>query len=183
MPWKNGGGTTVEIAVAPNPGGPGGPFLWRLSVARVTQSGPFSAFPGVDRTIVLLRGDGLILDSDADGRHRLDRALVPYSFSGDWSTTGVLLGGESEDFNVMTDRQRYRHEVTVEQLTGVPGPLPPGRETALYLAAGRARIVAGDASFDLRRGDCLLGTAGRPLLAAGDGDLIVVELEAGAAVG
>ena len=43
MPWRNGGGTTSEIVVEP---GPGGRFHFRLSIADVEASGPFSGFPG-----------------------------------------------------------------------------------------------------------------------------------------
>ena len=51
MPWKNGGGETAEIAVSP-PGAALDDFDWRLSMARVETDGPFSAFPGIDRTLV-----------------------------------------------------------------------------------------------------------------------------------
>jgi hypothetical protein len=54
-PWKNGLGRTRELAVAPPGAGMDG-FLWRVSVAEVDSAAPFSAFPGIDRTIVLLEG-------------------------------------------------------------------------------------------------------------------------------
>jgi environmental stress-induced protein Ves len=53
--WKNGAGTTREIAVEPAGAGTDD-FDWRLSLAEVDRDAPFSAFPGVDRCIVLLRG-------------------------------------------------------------------------------------------------------------------------------
>src|SRR4029453_7140835 len=54
-PWKNGAGRTTEIAV--HPAGAGlDAFAWRVSIASVERNGPFSAFPGIDRTIVLLDG-------------------------------------------------------------------------------------------------------------------------------
>ena len=49
MPWKNGGGETAEILVEPA-GAPLDSFDWRLSMARVAADGPFSLFPGVERT-------------------------------------------------------------------------------------------------------------------------------------
>jgi environmental stress-induced protein Ves len=58
MPWKNGGGTTIEIARSPEP--PEGAGLddldWRVSMARVDGPGPFSRFEGVDRTLAVLDG-------------------------------------------------------------------------------------------------------------------------------
>lgn len=43
MPWKNGGGITTEIAIAP-PGATLDAFDWRISTARVEAAGPFSRF-------------------------------------------------------------------------------------------------------------------------------------------
>src|SRR4029077_2512621 len=60
MPWKNGAGRTTEIAVHP-PGAALDAFAWRVSIADVEQDGPFSRFPGIDRTIVLLGGSGMRL--------------------------------------------------------------------------------------------------------------------------
>jgi environmental stress-induced protein Ves len=52
VPWKNGRGTTREIARVPGYG----PFDWRLSLADLTESGPFSSFPGVTRSLLLVDG-------------------------------------------------------------------------------------------------------------------------------
>ena len=54
-PWKNGGGTTAEIAIGP-PGATLDAFDWRISMARVASDGPFSSFPGVDRTLSIIDG-------------------------------------------------------------------------------------------------------------------------------
>src|SRR5690348_16103916 len=61
MPWKNGGGETVEVTIAPE-GASLDAFDWRVSMARVASSGPFSRFPGVDRTLAVLAGGGMRLD-------------------------------------------------------------------------------------------------------------------------
>ena len=53
MPWKNGGGETVEIAVSPE-GAALSEFDWRISMATVATDGPFSIFPGIDRTLSIL---------------------------------------------------------------------------------------------------------------------------------
>src|SRR6185295_12572572 len=83
MPWKNGGGSTCEIACWP-PGAKLGDFGWRVSIATMAAAGPFSVFEGVDRSIMLLAGDGVRLQSD-DGAidHRLDTPHQPFAFSGD----------------------------------------------------------------------------------------------------
>lgn len=88
-------------------------FEWRLSIAEVTADAPFSAFPDVDRCIVLLRGAGMHLRSD-DGRldERLDKPLAPFHFSGNAVLSATLIDGPSSDFNAMTRRGRWRADVT-----------------------------------------------------------------------
>ena len=108
QPWKNGGGRTVELARE----GEGEAFAWRVSVADIERSGPFSEFPGYERTIVLLEGDGVELTIDGRTR-RLDRPLEPFVFDGASKTTCRLLGGPSRDLNVMAERRRVRAQVDV----------------------------------------------------------------------
>ena len=69
MPWMNGGGETIEIAVSPEGAGLAS-FDWRVSMARVTQPGPFSSFTGVDRTLAILDGAGLTVA--VAGRHPVE---------------------------------------------------------------------------------------------------------------
>ena len=64
MPWANGRGVTREIAVARAPDGSSAPFLWRASMADLDGDGPFSAFPDVDRVLVLLEGEDVALAVD-----------------------------------------------------------------------------------------------------------------------
>ena len=108
QPWRNGGGMTTELARD----GAGEAFAWRVSVADIERSGPFSRFPGYERTILLLEGDGMELT--VDGRTvTLDRPLEPFVFDGAAAPTCRLLGGPSRDLNVMVDRRRARAYVDV----------------------------------------------------------------------
>src|SRR5688572_25695921 len=81
MPWKNGGGTTTEIAVHPESAGLGD-FLWRVSMARVESDGPFSAFPGIDRTLTILNGAGILLTVDGRDAIALTPDSAPFAFPG-----------------------------------------------------------------------------------------------------
>ena len=74
MPWKNGGGETVEVIVHPE-GASLSDFGWRVSMASVASDGPFSVFPGIDRTLAVLSGDGMALSIEGLG----DRLLTPQS--------------------------------------------------------------------------------------------------------
>ena len=140
-PWKNGGGKTREIAAWPEGAGMDG-FDWRVSIATIDQAGPFSAFAGVDRVIMLLDGSGVRLRS-GDGRidHRLDRPLAPFAFAGDMALDCELLGGRSTDFNVMTRRGRVRAELRV--LTG-DSQVGPAEAGLLLALRGRWQLRGGD---------------------------------------
>lgn len=115
MPWKNGGGTTTEIAVAPE-GASLNDFDWRISMAHVGQDGPFSSFPGIDRTLSVLTGAGIALAFGDGERMRLDRSSAPYAFAADRAVDGLLVDGPIDDLNVMSRRGRWRHRV--ERLSG-----------------------------------------------------------------
>ncbi|MEO5794887.1 MAG: HutD family protein [Rhodoferax sp.] len=110
-PWKNGGGTTREIVCQP-PGAGMDSFDWRVSIASIAKAGPFSAFPGIDRVILLLDGAGVHLQG-GDINHRLDTPGQPFAFSGDVALGCTLLGGASTDFNVMARRGRVRADVRI----------------------------------------------------------------------
>jgi environmental stress-induced protein Ves len=84
MPWKNGGGTTTEL-MAENSSGAAG-YDWRLSIAAVAQSGPFSDFSGYDRSIMLVEGKGFTLEFAEAGTHHLVRTFEPLRFDGAWRT-------------------------------------------------------------------------------------------------
>ena len=155
MPWKNGGGATTELLIEPPGATLAAGFLWRLSMAAVAGSGPFSAFPGIDRTLLLLEGGGLELDHGPHGRVLLSGPLEPVRFQGDWATSGRLLDGPCRDFNVMSDRTRIRHEVTVVRPGPVPSALPEAPTLLVFCARGRVRVMAPGGQADLREGELL----------------------------
>jgi environmental stress-induced protein Ves len=105
--WKNGGGTTAEVAAFPE-GSDFDTFGWRISMADVASDGPFSVFPGIDRTLIVLKGNGIELDVDGVP-YRLNGPFSKLSFVGDDATYGRLLSGPIRDLNVMTRRGRFTH--------------------------------------------------------------------------
>ncbi|HEY2465136.1 MAG TPA: HutD family protein [Steroidobacteraceae bacterium] len=98
IPWKNGGGITHEaIRVPPT----GDAFLWRVSVAQIDSSGPFSDFAGYERKMVLLRGRGVDLEFGSGKRSALRRVGDWSEFDGAMSTHCKLLDGPCVDLNLM----------------------------------------------------------------------------------
>lgn len=110
MPWKNGKGETVEIAVFP-PRASVNDFDWRISMATIAEDGPFSVFDNIDRTIIVLSGDGIVLSVEGAEDVELSPSSAPHAFPGDLLTRARLLGGQVKDLNVMTNRQKNDHQV------------------------------------------------------------------------
>jgi environmental stress-induced protein Ves len=130
MPWKNGGGITTEIWVAPEGSGlAGAPFDWRVSIADVATDGPFSKFAGYDRHIMLLAGRGMRLETEESGNIDLS-PYRPAAFSGDWTVTGRLIAGPVRDFNLMVARRFGRGSLACQRLTA---PLPFAGDGAMRL--------------------------------------------------
>lgn len=156
MPWKNGGGTTTEIAVFPE-GASLGDFDWRISTAQVGRDGPFSCFPGIDRTLSILSGDGIRLAFRDGETVMLDRGAAPFAFAADRAVTGLLVHGTIDDLNVMSRRGRWSHEM--RRLTDDA----PHR---LEANAGLLVLVVGEGLWRLQ------GEAGEARLAVGDGVIL-----------
>ncbi|WP_269531712.1 HutD family protein [Chitinimonas sp. BJYL2] len=136
MPWKNGGGTTCELFRLPHPARPAD-FALRLSIATVAQGGPFSAFPGVDRTLLLLEGAGMALRFDGSAPVRLEQTLQPIVFAGETPVDCTLLDGPLRDFNLMVARDWGRAALQIQQLTvGASLTLADGAQHLVYLHTG-----------------------------------------------
>jgi len=179
VPWKNGGGTTLELAVDP----PGATletgFRWRLSSAEVASSGPFSSFPGIERWLLLLEGEGFDLDFGSRGQVRLTEPLATIRFSGDWPVTASLVGGPCTDFNVMVDPRRCQARVESFHLAS-PHTLswPAGASLLAFVAGGTVHVPEMDLHLGQRHLLRVDDGPGRLQLVPGYGGagLVVVEL-------
>ena len=157
-PWENGGGETTEIAVSPTGAGLDD-FDWRVSVARVASSGPFSCFLGIDRTIAVLEGAGLRLAIDGRAPIELTSGTAPFAFAGDADVEALLVGGEVIDLNVMTRRRRFSHRLNRIEIPGSARLEATGVQTLLYCAEGEMRVQTPEGSAALGRSDALLSSA------------------------
>jgi len=138
MPWKNGGGTTTELAIEPEGATLETGFQWRLSMADVRADGPFSAFPDYERTLLLLKGKGLELDFNGNGRKRIEKVFEPVMFPGEWSAVGHLLEGPCRDFNVITHRGITQKVCILRPTPRVVFPAAP--TLLIFCAQGKARV-------------------------------------------
>lgn len=151
--WKNGGGVTREI-ISKQRDDASSAFLWRISIATVAQSGPFSPFPGIDRTIAVLAGNGMRLHSH-QAKVDLTTETPPYRFSGETPISATVLDGPTIDLNVMTLHGAFKHDM--HQLT-VPmhQPLRTSAQASLVVFTGDADIQHGSASFTAGAFDALV---------------------------
>jgi len=153
-PWKNGGGSTTEIAVGPA-GASLEDFDWRVSMARVASDGPFSDFAGIDRTLAVVTGSGLLLTIGDDAPVTLSTETEPISFSGDTPTSARLTAGEITDLNVMTRRGRFRHRLLrIAKPTScdfgdddIAVVLSPGSTATVTFQGHSEALDVGDAAF------------------------------------
>jgi hypothetical protein len=180
QPWKNAGGTTTELAVHPATGRP----LWRLSIADVSTSGPFSDYSGYERTIMLLEGDGMRLVLDEASEALVDRPYIPFVFDGAAKCHCTLLGGAVRDMNLMVDRTTARGALEVVTGKEVRTRTLTAAWTLLHALAGRAQASFEGADYVLEAGELLRidGMPTTPLSLSCDGSagalaVITVEMQ------
>lgn len=113
QPWRNGGGVTRELLAWSAPDvreadetarqsgtSTGSEWDLRVSVADITQDGPFSAFPGISRCFAVLEGAGVVLRLRGQDQ-ALTAASEPLAFDGAEAPGCRLTSGPTRDLNLM----------------------------------------------------------------------------------
>lgn len=174
--WKNGTGWTREIACMPERED----WDWRLSIAEIEQDGPFSVFPGIERELMLIRGNGLRLRFEDGEVRELQPPHERIRFAGERVVSGELLDGPTHDFNLMWRRDAIAAELLHRPLVG---PMlfftEPGTSWAIHLLAGQARFDQASGLPALWAGDTALLTDGderRRYALEGGGELLAIKL-------
>jgi environmental stress-induced protein Ves len=177
--WRNERGWTREVYRHPEGAAD---WAWRVSIAEIDQDAPFSAFPGCDRELVLLAGEGMRLVFD-DGE--VATLMPPHErmrFAGERPLHAELLDGPTHDFNLM-----WRRDVVQATLLHRPlvGPMvffaEPGVTWLVHLMQGDARFKDLKRPLHLAQGDSvlLMQDADGPsrLILEGGGELLLAKLE------
>jgi len=102
MLWKNGAGFTLEIARSQGEAD----FDWRISMADVTTSGPFSLFPNKQRIISVLDGQGMVLHVDDLPAKTLHQGDI-FAFHGESLVQSELVDGAIRDLNLIYDPAKF----------------------------------------------------------------------------
>lgn len=152
--WRNGAGWTREIHRHAD----GADWAWRISIAEIERDAPFSLFPGVERELVLLSGNGLRLRFDDGVVHDLRPPHDKLRFSGERGVAGELLDGPTHDFNLMWRRDLFDATLWHRPLVGPMVIFGEPRSTwVVHLVSGQARFA---------------DDSGLPALAAGDSAIL-----------
>src|SRR6266436_1004203 len=128
-PWKNGGGTTIDIARQDD--------VWRFGRTPITAPGPFSDYTGFDRLQVLVAGRGLVLETPT-GEIDVRAPFRPVRFAGETPIKSRLEAGPVEVVNLIGARSAVR--IALEVLKrDVLQAAEPGTHIA-YAADGAAAL-------------------------------------------
>jgi uncharacterized protein len=130
MPWRNGMGVTREIAREP---AVGEDFRWRLSLATVASSGPFSSYAGYRRSVTLVEGEGFQLRVSGQEPMVLDSVGATALFPGDASAHCTLIDGASTDISLMVrDPGSIVSVVRIQNAAPFTVPLEAGTLKAVF---------------------------------------------------
>ena len=154
-PWKNGGGTTIDIAEANRPDhvpGDWAGLLWRFGRTAIVAPGPFSDLAGCDRAQVVVRGAGLVLELP-DGEIDVRRPWSPVRFRGEDRITGRLESGPVEVVNLIADRAQFKIDLRV-LVEGSQRHCRRGIHI-LYAADGQVSIAVGGEKHSLAQNHAL----------------------------
>jgi environmental stress-induced protein Ves len=115
-PWKNGNGVTRTLAtdsrVDTMIAAADSDWNWRISVADIETSGPFSTFEQVDRTLILLHGGPLTLTRPDDLTVLTDPG-ERISFFGEETLDARISTAPAQALNLMTQRSSVHSTVRV----------------------------------------------------------------------
>jgi environmental stress-induced protein Ves len=144
MPWRNAAGTTREIAREP---AAGVAFDWRLSLATVSTSGPFSAYAGYSRIVALVTGAGFLLRVAGEAAARLVEPGDYRVFSGEAATDCALLDGPCTDLSLMVRAPGKVPSVVRLTLTDAPARIKiDAPRVAIFSLRGAVRCGLDDAA-------------------------------------
>jgi environmental stress-induced protein Ves len=146
MPWKNGGGMTSEI-VRGDAKTKNRDWGWRVSIAVVETNSPFSIFKGIERTMSIIEGNGMDLDSPDGKNFSLDLFKV-VKFDGETALKGRLRHGSVKNFNVMVDRNLFTACLEIiNTRTQVVSSVEPNSIVLIHQVKGEVTKIKHDQNF------------------------------------
>lgn len=171
-PWKNGLGVTEDVLSATLPSS--GELAWKISLATIDRSAPFSHFPGIDRMLMPISADGLSLEIDGVVNPVPQFAVV--TFPGEAPVAATRVTRTQQDLNVMASREGVRATLSHRYIVGTTG-MPTVDEGEIVVVVALSPTIRHN-SMTLRVGDALLLEPGSRDLLGGYGHLAVARIVA-----
>ena len=166
MPWKNGGGVTVDIAVTMLPGFAPGSWegiVWRFSRTAIVTPGAFSDLSGFDRELALVSGEGLVLETAA-GEIDVRQPFRPIRFAGETSIVSRLEAGTVEVVNLIGDRSRV--SIDLSCLSDAATIACPAGVHIIYAATSSCELSINDNPCEIAAGHAVRIDAGESFTVA-----------------
>jgi environmental stress-induced protein Ves len=152
MRWKNGAGTTLEIALG---GRAAGNFDWRLSMALIEQDCAFSSYDGYQRFTTLVSGAGFELLAPDGSTLSFTEVGQLHAYAGSVPFACRLHAGASWDLNLIARQGFGAHMATLRAGT-VPLHVGDGHAAAFIVPlqcpvdietrVGKVRLASSDAA-------------------------------------
>lgn len=166
MPWKNGGGVTIDIAVTMLPGFAAGSWegiIWRFSRTAIVTPGAFSDLSGYDRQLALVSGEGLVLGTPV-GEIDVRQPFRPVRFGGETSIVSRLEAGPVEVVNLIGDRSRVSIELSC--LAGGATHACPAGVHIIYAATSSCELAINGNACEIAAGHAMRIDAGEDFTVA-----------------
>ncbi len=177
-PWRNGRGTTREIARAAidAPEAAGELFAWRISMAEISEPAPFSVFRSVDRLLGTLQGQINLIVEDIEVR--LNPGDEPVVFRGDVPASAAVAGQSrtAVDLNLMVTDTLGWGSMSVLQPGILRVPTPP------TVTSPRGRVLAEVHQFVIASNEVTAYLPGDQRLSLRPGDVLPVRSGDGVAL-
>ena len=152
-PWKNGKGIGRNIAAWPRQAE--GEFDWLIATAEMTGTVPFSSYPGIDRSLLVIAGRLLVKSTSRETVLSKDSETL--EFPGEEEIVGTALDEVTmHDFNLLSKRGVVRH--TLERWEAPPqGRDVIGFDTlVIHVQEGNAEVSQGEFEAKIHVGDTVI---------------------------
>ena len=177
--WHNGLGWTREIYQHQLP--EHDHWLWRLSIADINKTSAFSRFDATERILLLLQGQGLVLENKSRGEQRkLDQLFDSYAFNGEEDIEASLTDGAVQVFNVMVRQGQIQATLIRRPLVGSMVFFADSCTSwAIYMVNGRAGFSSelSEALMDTGDTAILSSRERRRYLLEGSGDIWIIRFD------
>jgi uncharacterized protein len=173
-PWRNGMGTSWEIASHKQPGA--AEFSWRFAKARIDRDVPFSIYPGVDRVFMQISGNGLDLEFEGGHILQVHESNLPHAFPCDVPLNCKLRDGPCFDLNLFTARGVYQAQASVIKLSGMESIDLSGIEAVFFALEGSVVLSGQGGAVHLQAGDAAVATLEQGVSIAGNAASLFVGI-------